>query len=249
MRLSTLAIVAVVMLTAGFASAQSTSSPQAKAAVEASAPQTNSDTDDVALGDPFAGTLPKYPKQALKNRLQGNVVFLLSVDQEGYVSRASVISGDAQLVEAALKAVEKWKYVPYDLNGRPVAVTTKVAFVFSISEAGTPKVSVAVRKLPKPDLGPVFKVGNGVTAPKAVYSPDPQYSKQAKDDKFQGNCILSLVVGPDGKAYDVTATQTLGEGLDEKAIEAVRNWRFAPALKDGKPVAVAINVKIQFLLD
>jgi len=169
------------------------------------------------------------------------------VDEEGYVSKALVISGDPQLVASALGAVRKWKYVPYDLNGRPVPVTTKVVFVFS--EAGNPKVSATVRPLPQADLGHVFKVGNGVTAPKPIYSPNPQYSKQAKKDKYQGNCVLSLVVGPDGKPYDVTVSRFLGEGLDEKAIEAVRNWRFQTGLKDGKPVAVAMQVDIHFILD
>src|SRR5262249_34686506 len=93
---------------------------------------------------------------------------------------------------AALGAVRKWKYVPYDLNGRPVAVTTRAAFVFSISEAGRSDVSVTVRNLPKVDFGPVFKMGSGVTPPKPVYSPDPQYSKQAKKNQISGRlCSLS----------------------------------------------------------
>lgn len=239
-----------MILALGFANAQNTALPSQNSASGTSAsPAAISDTDDVALGQPFQWALPKYPKQALKGRLQGTVVLLLSVDEEGYVTKASSVSGDPQLVEAALGGVRKWKYVPYDLNGRPVAVTTKVAFVFSISEAGRSDVSATVRNLPKADLGPVFKLGSGVTPPKPVYSPTPQYSKQAKKDKYQGNCALSLVVGPDGKPYDVKVSRFLGEGLDEKAIEAVRNWRFQPGLKDGKPVAVAVSVEVKFSLE
>lgn|SRR5215472_9944741 len=249
MRIGTL-IFGVVLFTVSFAVAQDKASLQATTAVQASAPQAaNSDTADVVMGEPFGWTQPKYPKQALDARLQGTVVLRLSVDEEGYVSKVSPVSGDPQLIEAAVKAAQKWKYVPYDVNGRPVAVTTKAAFVFSISEAGHPDVSVTVINLPKADIGPVVKVANGVTAPKPIYSPDPQYSKRAKNDKFQGNCVLSLVVGPDGKAYDVKVSRFLGEDLDEKAIEAVRNWKFQPALKDGKPVAVAINVTVKFVLD
>jgi protein TonB len=55
-------------------------------------------------------------------------------------------------------------------------------------------------------------------------------------------------VGPDGKPRDIHVSRTLGLGLDEKAIEAVNQWKFEPALKDGKPVAVAINVEVQFRL-
>jgi TonB family protein len=60
--------------------------------------------------------------------------------------------------------------------------------------------------------------------------------------------VLWLVVGPDGKPRDIRVARTLGLGLDEKALEAVKNWRFEPALKDNKPVAVQINVEVTFRL-
>lgn len=96
--------------------------------------------------------------------------------------------------------------------------------------------------------GGVFHVGGGVSAPKVVYQPDPEYSEEARKAKFQGTCVLSLVVGPDGRPRDIRIARSLGLGLDEKAIEAVKNWRFEPAVKDGKPVAVAINVEVDFRL-
>jgi TonB family protein len=94
----------------------------------------------------------------------------------------------------------------------------------------------------------VFRVGGGVSAPKALYAPDPEYSEEARKAKYQGVCVLKLVVGPDGHPRDISVSRSLGLGLDEKAMEAVRNWKFEPALKDGKPVAVAINVEVQFRL-
>jgi TonB family protein len=96
--------------------------------------------------------------------------------------------------------------------------------------------------------GGVFRVGGGVSAPKAIYSPDPEYSEEARKAKYQGVCVLSLIVGPDGKPRDIHVARSLGLGLDEKAIEAVNQWKFEPAQKDGKPVAVAINVEVQFRL-
>jgi TonB family protein len=96
--------------------------------------------------------------------------------------------------------------------------------------------------------GGVFRVGGGVSAPRALVTPDPEYSEEARKAKFQGTCILWLVVGPDGKPHDVKVARALGMGLDEKAIEAVRNWKFEPAMKDGKPVAVQINVEVNFRL-
>jgi periplasmic protein TonB len=96
--------------------------------------------------------------------------------------------------------------------------------------------------------GGVFRVGGGVSAPRPVFTPDPEYSEEARKAKYQGTCVLWLVVGPDGKTRDIRVGRTLGLGLDEKAIEAVKQWKFEPAMKDGKPVAVQVNVEVTFRL-
>jgi TonB family protein len=96
--------------------------------------------------------------------------------------------------------------------------------------------------------GGVFRVGGGVSAPRVVYQPDPEYSEEARKAKYQGTCVLWLVVGPDGRPRDIRVARSLGLGLDEKAIEAVKTWKFEPAMKDGKPVAVQINVEVSFRL-
>jgi protein TonB len=96
--------------------------------------------------------------------------------------------------------------------------------------------------------GGTYHVGGGVTAPHAIYAPDPEYSEQARKAKFQGTLVLWMVVGPDGRPRDIRVARSLGMGLDEKAIEAVKTWRFEPARKDGNPVAVQINVEVSFRL-
>jgi len=96
--------------------------------------------------------------------------------------------------------------------------------------------------------GGVFRVGGGVLAPKLIFDPEPEYSEEARKAKYQGTCVLSVIVGPDGMAHDIKVTNTLGLGLDEKAIEAVKKWRFEPAVKDGKPVNVLISVQVNFRL-
>jgi periplasmic protein TonB len=96
--------------------------------------------------------------------------------------------------------------------------------------------------------GGAYRVGGGVSAPRAVFSPDPEYSEEARKAKYQGTVVLWVVVGPDGRPHDIRVQRTLGMGLDEKAIEAVRQWKFEPAKKDGQPVAVQINVEVNFRL-
>lgn len=93
-----------------------------------------------------------------------------------------------------------------------------------------------------------LRVGNGVTAPRPIYTPEPEFSEAARAASYKGTCVLSLVVGADGKVRDVRVVRKLGMHLDEKAVEAVRNWTFEPARKDGKAVPVQINVEVSFHL-
>lgn len=96
--------------------------------------------------------------------------------------------------------------------------------------------------------GGAYRVGGGVSAPKALYSPDPEYSEEARKAKYQGTVVLWLVVGADGKPNQVRIQRALGMGLDEKAMEAVRQWRFEPAKLNGQAVPVQINVEVNFRL-
>src|SRR5262249_57741208 len=96
--------------------------------------------------------------------------------------------------------------------------------------------------------GGAFHIGGGVTAPKVVYDPEPEYSEEARKAKYQGTVVLSLVVGPDGIPRDISVSRSLGLGLDEKAVETVKTWRFEPGKKDGKPVAVYASVEVVFHL-
>jgi TonB family protein len=94
----------------------------------------------------------------------------------------------------------------------------------------------------------VYKVGHGVSPPRATYQPDPEFSEQARKMGYEGTCLLWLVVDADGMPQEIKVARPVGMGLDAKAIEAVRQWRFSPALKDGNPVAVQINVEVSFRL-
>ena len=95
----------------------------------------------------------------------------------------------------------------------------------------------------------IFPAGRqGVSVPQVVFSPEPSFSDEARKAKAQGIVLLLLVVGKDGHPYDVQVGQSLGMGLDEKAIEAVNHWRFRPATLNGQPVATRIAVQVDFHL-
>src|SRR5947209_10901825 len=96
--------------------------------------------------------------------------------------------------------------------------------------------------------GGVFHVGGGVSAPRTIYAHEPEFSEEARKAKYHGVCTLSLIVRSDGRPSDIRVLSSLVMGLDEKAIEAVKNWKFEPAMKDGHPVAVQIAVEVDFHL-
>jgi TonB family protein len=99
------------------------------------------------------------------------------------------------------------------------------------------------------DAGNVFRPGiGGVTQPRPIYDPDPDYSDAARKAKYQGSVVLWLVVGPEGLPHNIRVQRSLGMGLDEKAIAAVSTWRFQPATLNGQPVAVEVNVQVSFRL-
>ncbi len=96
--------------------------------------------------------------------------------------------------------------------------------------------------------GGVYKVGGGITAPKPVDTPDPEYTEEARRAKIQGTCILWLIVDAEGRPRDIRVVRGLGYGLDAKALETVKQWRFEPARKDGQPVNVQVSVEVGFRL-
>lgn len=95
----------------------------------------------------------------------------------------------------------------------------------------------------------IFPAGKGgVTVPEVIYNPEPSFSDEARKAKMQGVVVLLLVVGKDGRPYGIRVGQSLGMGLDEKAMEAVGRWRFKPATLNGQPVATQIAVEVDFHL-
>jgi len=96
--------------------------------------------------------------------------------------------------------------------------------------------------------GGIFHVGGGVSAPRVISQVDPEFSEEARKAKFQGVCTLMLVVDAHGNPTNIRVANSLGMGLDEKAIEAAKKWRFEPAMKDGHPVAVEIALEVDFHL-
>ena len=98
--------------------------------------------------------------------------------------------------------------------------------------------------------GGVFRPGRGgVGEPQCAYCPDPKFSDEARKAKFMGTVMLRLVVTADGRPMNISIIKGAGMGLDENAMEAVKGWRFKPAMgPGGKPVAVQVDIEVTFRL-
>ncbi|QNI35377.1 energy transducer TonB [Edaphobacter albus] len=90
------------------------------------------------------------------------------------------------------------------------------------------------------------RIGGGVSAPQLIYSVEPEFSEEARKAKVAGNVLVNLWVDTNGLPSHVRVIRGVGMGLDEKAVEAVKQYRFKPAMENGKPVLVELNVEVNF---
>jgi TonB family protein len=93
-----------------------------------------------------------------------------------------------------------------------------------------------------------YHVGGEVSEPKLVFAPDPEFTDKARRAKYQGVCVLTVIVDEHGKPQHVQVVRRLGMGLDKKAVEAVRQYKFTPAMLYGKPVPVEVHIEVNFRL-
>jgi protein TonB len=94
--------------------------------------------------------------------------------------------------------------------------------------------------------GGLYAIGGGVSKPVVLYAPDAEFSEEARKAKFSGNVEVYLWVDENGSPSHIRVVRGVGMGLDDKAIEAVRQYKFKPAMKDGKPVKVPLYIDVNF---
>ena len=136
-----------------------------------------------------------------------------------------------------------------------------VEFLLSGFMALQPLPAPAQRPLPNaPTAKPItYEVGGDVTSPKVVYAVDPEYTEEARKHRLQGTTTLFLIVDAEGSPQEVKVIRSLSatvdpkycdaaRGLDDKAVEAMKQYRFRPGLLKGVPVAVAIHYDVNFQL-
>ncbi len=94
----------------------------------------------------------------------------------------------------------------------------------------------------------IYHVGGDVSAPQLIFAPNPEFTEEAKRVKYQGACVITTIVDAEGNPQRVQIVRHLGMGLDQKAVDAVEQYKFEPAMLHGKPVAVEVNIEVNFRL-
>jgi len=85
-----------------------------------------------------------------------------------------------------------------------------------------------------------------ITRPRPTHTPEPNYPESERRARHDGMVTLTLIVGSDGAPRDIAVSGTLSPDLDQAAVDAVKQWRFKPAIKDGKPIPVKMAVELEF---
>jgi TonB family protein len=213
----------------------------------ANAPQANASggppriSSGVMAGNLISHIDPIYPADAKAAGIQGTVILRAVISKEGRVQDLKVVTGPKELIDSAIDAVKQWVYKPYLLNGEPTEVQTTITVNYTFEETEVPGAASPDQAGTEPK-----RIGGGVSAPLLIYQVEPEFSEQAKKEKVSGNELVNLWVDEQGVPSHVRVLRGVGHGLDEKAIEAVQHYRFKPAMEDGKPVTVSLNVEVNF---
>lgn len=105
---------------------------------------------------------------------------------------------------------------------------------------------VPAEKATKPVPDSARRVGGGVTAPKVLFAPEPQYNEPARALRKTGTTLIYLQVDKAGNPGHIRILRPIGVGLDELSVLVVRRYRFQPATENGQPVAVELNVELNY---
>lgn len=181
---------------------------------------------------------PEYPPLARQARIQGTVRFTAVLATDGSVKQLTLLGGHPLLVQAAKQAVEQWRFRPTLLNGEPVEVITNIDVGFTLPDApaGAPRSEEA------PD---VHRIGGGVSAPVPISRVQPKFPAGVPEGTQEARVMLKIVIGTEGEVAEAEPIDG-DPAFFEAAIEAVKQWKFQPGMKEGKPVKVRANVETNF---
>jgi len=216
------------------------SGPQAGPAMTWMAAVRDAQANGPGIGEPSI----RFRADSVYNTTTSKYDPLTSADVESLLQRALTTEAPDSLDAAVTMELYARFLRQQNREGEATPLANRAAEIRKRKLAADPTNSAGVL-LSGPN---VYKVGGGVTAPVVLSKKDPEYTEPARAAKYQGTVLLGVEIGPDGMAHNARIIQSLGLGLDEKAIEAVSQWHFKPGTKDGLPVTVAATIEVNFKL-
>ncbi|HEX9200042.1 MAG TPA: TonB family protein [Acidobacteriaceae bacterium] len=185
---------------------------------------------------------PVYSEQARQAKFSGVVLVNLVVDQQGLPQNVHVLRGVGMgLDESAVAAVRQYRFSPAMEGGKPVPVMLNIEVDYKTENSQGSNRAAA-------NMSSVRMLPDGATAPVIIHQVNPEYTEEARKAKAGGVVLVNLVVDKQGIPQHVHVVRSVGHGLDEKAVDAVKEYRFKPAMKDDQPVEEALNVEVEFRL-
>lgn len=202
---------------------------------------------------------PIYPEAAREAGVSGVVILEAMIEADGSVSNLKVLRSIPELDQAAINAVRQWRYTPTLLNGQPVRVVMTVTVNFTLRARGAQPDERAeavrvdglrnrVSGRPAADPVEIPRVGGEVRAPVKVRNVNPAYPRDAMDANVSGVVIMEATLDVEGNVTDVQVVRSVPM-LDQAAIDAVRQWKYAPAVVNGQPSPVVMTVTVNFSLN
>ena len=213
--------------------------------------ETTDVADGLTIGHPVHTIDPVIPT-SLRDQFVA-AVLSATMTKAGTFQNLVFTGGSSEVGNPAITAVSQWLYTPSTKAGEPVDVNVYVILDADhghVSSSIEPNLPFPTKPAPlRPDLeGKVFTTIRDMQPPRAIYSPDPEYSRAARAARWEGTVVLGVLIGSNGTVIDVWVKKSVGFGLDQKALDAVRRWKFQPAIKDGKPVAIEAMIEVAFHL-
>jgi TonB family protein len=194
---------------------------------------------------PIQVSYPEYSREAKKAKFKGIVLVSLIVDANGLPQNVHVLRGVGMgLDEKAVEAVKDYKFKPATEDGKPVPVEVNLEIKFQLDDSAELQTPVLNPEMANATAAPRLKEGDA--PPLLIYKVDPEFTEKARKAKASGIVLVNFVVDKQGLPENVHVVHGVGNGLDAKAVEAVKQYKFKPAMRNDQPVEVALNVEVNF---
>jgi TonB family protein len=189
---------------------------------------------------------PVYPEEARKAGIEGTVTVEATTDDRGHVQKVKVLSSIPELDQAAVDAVKQWVYEPMMIDGKPRGIVFTITCRFSLDKEK--KATAIEGGVTGTDQKPAVRAVGDIKPPKLIKLIKPVYPDEARKEEVEGVVIVEAITDIYGRVVNTTVLRSI-PGLDQAAVDAVKQWVYEPMVIDGKPRGIVFTITCRFSLD